>query len=484
MKRKQILNERHLSVIIIVLLVLLNIVIKSAYLTHHCIDADEPMTIISAQASFSDLLGLLKQDLNQPLFFIIMHFWIRIFGIGIVSLRFLPMLFSSLAVIFVYLIGKKHYNLTIAFGASLVYTFSNLGIFHAHDARVYGIFVFLATLSMYCYFSMIGAESKRKFAIVLTITNVLILYAHVCGIFVIVIQALYTLIFSAIRKNNFRIYFPSFVITVIAFLPYIIFKLSFVPEHIQYINGLVSVPTINNTNDILSGFSNDINNYIWFMSILLFFFLIAIISGRKISMVDKMIFGWFVIPFFLMIVIATQVHFTLIRFMIFITPGFYLSVIVAAYYLIKNKLIAKLLVVLCVCTMFATINLKSSYDMKASEAVAVVKNYKTTTTRVYILPKWMSRVFSYHYKRELILDYKNTEDRLNKDNIFLIDSVAEIDTSRFANVSNVLLFEGWNNLALLDPQNKIYNTLHQKFKKATIISRVSGYSVYKFGPKP
>ncbi len=483
MKKEKILNEKTLNIVLIILFVLLNIIIKSIYLGYHNVDLDEPTTILRAEASFSDLITMLKIETNQPLFFIIMHFWIKLFGLGAISLRFLPMLFSSLAVIFVYLLGKKFSNIVVAAGASFLYSFSNINIFHAHDARVYGIFVFLACASMYCYFLMIDSENKRKYAIPLTIINILILYAHLCGVFILIIQAFYTLVISSVRKNIFKNYLLSSVITFFAFLPYIIFILPTFTNPVQQINDVVTKPTTNDLSGFLIGFSNNFNNYLWFVSIIVIFILVALITRKEISIYHKMIFGWFIIPYFLMFALSTKIHINVIRFMIFITPAFYLSIIIAVYYFTRYKLIAVLLIITCVSFMITSVDLKASYDLNVSEAVKIIRKNKTELTKVYIVPPWVSLAFSYHYNLDILKDYKNIEKRLNNEQIFLIKSVTEIDTSSLKYVENVLLLDGWDNLKALDPQHKIYRTLLKNLKTVDTVANVTGYVVYNFGFK-
>lgn len=484
MKYAEMINKKTFNIICILLLIILNIIVKSIYIDYSCIDVDEPTTILRATASLPDLISMLKFETNQPLFFIIMHFWIKWFGIGAASLRFLPMLFNSLTVVFVYLIGKKYYNVLVALGASLLFTFSNLNISHAHDARVYGLLVFFGTASMYFYFCLIDAKSKRKYAIALTITNILIAYSHLSGFFLLFLQALYTLIIPSVRKTIFKEHLFSSLVLFITYLPYIIFMLSTAITTANYMSKAVDSPDNSQLYTFFWEFSNGRENFLIFLSILLAGTIAALITWKKITLYDKMILGWAIIPYFLMFAVSIKIRFNVLRFMIFITPGFYLAIMIAANYLSRFnlKMIGLLITIICIFYMVKNTDIKfSPYNLKASEAVAAVRKHKSDSTRVYIVPQWTEHVFAYHYNSELFKDYKNLEKNLNKDHIYSILTLKDMDKLSFDKVSDVLIIDGWNGLAIVDPKKKIYNTLLNKFGTIDTVAKVRGYTVFHFG---
>jgi len=95
---------------VILLLVLLNLVLKGIYLGEHNLDLDEPFTLYQAQGSLGDLVSMMKWDNNPPLFYVLMHYWIRIFGISPFSARSISLLFSSFTIIFIYKIQCRLVN--------------------------------------------------------------------------------------------------------------------------------------------------------------------------------------------------------------------------------------------------------------------------------------------------------------------------------------------------------------------------------------
>ena len=142
-------------------LVLINIIIKSIYLTDQSVSHDEPFSLYHAQFDFWTLIDFLKKYNNPPLYEIILHYWIKVFGISELAIRALPMLFSSLSVLFIYKIGKSFFDIRVGLAASLLFTFSSFQIWYAHDCRVYSLFLLLTVMSMYFFFKLITGPRIR-----------------------------------------------------------------------------------------------------------------------------------------------------------------------------------------------------------------------------------------------------------------------------------------------------------------------------------
>jgi uncharacterized membrane protein len=92
-----------------ILLVLLNAILKIIFIESRAIANDEPFSIFTAQMDVPALLAELAPGNNPPLYELILHGWIKIFGIGPFAVRFLPYFFSCFTVFFIYNIFKLPY---------------------------------------------------------------------------------------------------------------------------------------------------------------------------------------------------------------------------------------------------------------------------------------------------------------------------------------------------------------------------------------
>ena len=90
---------------------------------------DECFSLYYAQKSLADIVCSLSDYDNPPLWELILHFWIAAVGIGIVALRSLSAIFSTLTVIPIYLTGERHIGRGSGVIASLMYAFASFSLF-------------------------------------------------------------------------------------------------------------------------------------------------------------------------------------------------------------------------------------------------------------------------------------------------------------------------------------------------------------------
>ena len=105
--------------------ILINFYVKFKFISYQSIAGDEPFSIYFSQFNITTIISHLSSGNNPPLFEIILHLWIKLFGISETSVRLLPCLFSSITVYFIYKIGQKFFSFKSAIIASLFFTLSN-----------------------------------------------------------------------------------------------------------------------------------------------------------------------------------------------------------------------------------------------------------------------------------------------------------------------------------------------------------------------
>lgn len=476
-------NENFINCCIIILLVLFNIILKSIYLTTYNIDLDEPFTLFHSQQSFQELIQIFKWENNPPLYFVVLHFWIKLFGIGVLSARILPLVFSSLAVVYIFLIGRRFLNLRIAISTCLLYTFSNVIIMEAHDCRVYSLFVLLTVASMYFYFSLLNSEKKQYNAIFLTICNILLVYSHFLAFFVILLQFIYTIYFSSIRKKNLKIYLLSSFLLLASYLPYIFIFISRFSNSLQVGIHTPKIEFFQILHSYLETFGNGYIAGSIFL-ILLIYFMCTYILTKKItlSIYEKMILGWFFVTYLILFLVSFKFQVLSIpRYLIFLIPGFCFSLTIAIYHLTKkNEILNYLSLGICIILMNLFSNLNYSNKLESQKMVSYVTSIKNDSTLVYIAPPWIDKPFLYHYNINAFKDYNNYLKFLNDDNIYILSSAYDIDISKLKDASQIILIEGWNGLNEIDPDNEILNTFDTYFNSEATQIPFWGYRIYQY----
>src|SRR5437868_9433926 len=135
-------------------LFILNIVIKSFSITKVSFDLDEAWHTYFSQKSLPEILKIAGTDPNGPFFNLILHFWIKLFGVSEMATRSLSLILSAATAPLLFLLGKKYFNTLTGIFTALIFSFSDLHFFFSHNARVYALICFLAVLSFLMFLKL------------------------------------------------------------------------------------------------------------------------------------------------------------------------------------------------------------------------------------------------------------------------------------------------------------------------------------------
>ena len=189
---------------------------------------DEVYSIDMARLSLAGMVKAIinESDNNPPLFYTIMHFWIKLFGISEFAFRLPSAIISSFSVLIIYKLGKLLFNKNIGLFAALLLATSVLNITYSQEARAYSSMAFLALLSIYLFFQLI-ATGKRSYTIGYIVASILLIYMHYYGLFVIAALNTYYFIILIINKKVGKLGFKRWallqLVLLISYLPEINF---------------------------------------------------------------------------------------------------------------------------------------------------------------------------------------------------------------------------------------------------------------------
>jgi hypothetical protein len=480
--------------IIVLLLFFISIISKIFFLTDRNIYGDEPFTIFKAQESISDIINIVKNgEPNPPLFMILVHMWIKLFGLSTFNLRILPLLFNSLTVIFIYLFGSKYIkNKFVGIIAALIFLLSMRHFFFATEVRTYSLMSLCAAASLYYYF-MLSTEPKNKiYFIGLFIFNLILIYCHYFSVFILINQFIFLIFF--IKNINFiKIIFLNYIFLVISYIPMlkIIYEQFIISKKVTWL----LPPETRFYKLFIDYLLND--KIITLISIIIFLLSIAILiylfffkknkyALQNVSLKKYfIIFLWFIIPYTLMFFISYKVSMFLDRYILFNSIALYISIALSlgVLFLIYKPLgigisILFLLLFSCYLHPFS----KDYTYREVKKAVEYVSANMNDSTIAIIYPQWEYFGFTYYYDQNIFksLSEAEAESKLHSKNIYFIWGLENLhrvlqDKSAMKNSNNILLYVSNGNS---DNGSIIYRI--EKEGALTETKSFVGYSCYKF----
>lgn len=415
------------------ILLVLNVGTKSLYLTSQDIGIDEPFTIYHAQFGFATIIEQLKGYNNPPLYELLLHVWIRLFGIGPLPIRVFPLIFACLSPIALYYFGKRYFSLSVAIAGSLLLSVSYLLLYYSHDCRVYSLFTLLSILSMHYFLKLLTEGSKPVVSLVLFVVySSLLIYAHYFGFFVLFFQALHLLFFYRKKMLRFTGYYA---LIFLAYSPQLYVLLSRMGDTVKHGTWLGPPSGFESLYNMLWAFSN-FPFITVFCIILLIAGLIAAIKNISLVRSNKnllLIVVWFVFPFLGMFLISYRVPMYLSRYLIFSLPAYYLLLVMCTEALIKNVTLRNIVLTTLILCFAFTLDLNPDKKQRMDYIAGVIKNLKDDRTAVVIASRDFIPSFTYYYNRNYFSavqdnrEYRETDSLLRDDHVYFINEKSDLD---------------------------------------------------------
>ncbi|MBI3519211.1 MAG: glycosyltransferase family 39 protein [Bacteroidetes bacterium] len=123
------------------------------------------------------ILNAIKADVNPPLYLIIVHYWLDLFGQSEVALRSISAIAVSLSCGIFFLFCHRFFNWQTAIFATLLFFSSNELFYYAQEGRTYGLVILFCVLSNYSFMSFVKQPNLKSTAL-LGIFNAIIFYLH------------------------------------------------------------------------------------------------------------------------------------------------------------------------------------------------------------------------------------------------------------------------------------------------------------------
>lgn len=188
---------------------------------------DELFRYIWAKASLFKILT--TKEWTPPLYYSLLHYWIKLFGKEDIVLRGLSVLVQTICIPVMYLAGKEFHSRKTGLLAAFFISINSLSIYYAQEVGPYALITLLSSLIILMVIKTYKEPSNRNF-LFLGLSNIGLLYTHSPSFIFVFFEYLFFGIFLYFKNKSLikrflsqvffvlLIYFPCFY--------YFIYKIS------------------------------------------------------------------------------------------------------------------------------------------------------------------------------------------------------------------------------------------------------------------
>ncbi len=287
---------------------------------------DESQSIWVATKPLSAIIPYIAKDVHVPLYFILLHFWMQIFGTDITIIRLLSFIFFILSLPTIYIITKESSTKKIAILTIILIIFSPFIMWFTLEARMYTLLILITSINHFFFLRLYNGDGKNG-KVEYVISAALGLYTHYFFIFFLASQAIYVLYEAIyIKKATFgKIFFFLLISAGMCFLPWVIYVLT--QGGIANTQPLIGRPSTFNIFQTMVNFIFGFQKYniqavlvsLWPLLLILFFVVFTQKRQIKIHNIEYFLITTF-LPVLLVFVISYIKPIFLPRYLIFITP--------------------------------------------------------------------------------------------------------------------------------------------------------------------
>ena len=370
---------------------------------------DEAFSYLLAKQNIFQILSLTAKDFNPPLYYLLLHVWMGMFGSSEIIMRTLSFFFflGTLYVVGMFLLDIFQFSIKEVFISLLLFVLNPLLHYYAFEARMYSLLAFLVTLSFY----FLAKKSYRKYAL----TVILSLYTHYFAIFPLLGHIIFILLTD--RKSAVQ-HLKMFVKIGLYFLPWIIFVFLSKPSFGQSfwipplrLGDILNIPGI-----LFTGYERFLGfdySFLPFISLCIFGMIVYsffISHGQK--RMNLFLICWIGIPTIIILLISFLKPVFLPRYMIFITVGLLLSLVYLIHHF-PGKLKYLLLIVLMIFSLHYSAYqavLRNKGDVKTP--LLQIKNLMRKGDVVYVTHEYNFHPAEYYINDQQVYLYGKTYEEI------------------------------------------------------------------------
>lgn len=151
----------------------------SRFVTRSSLWLDEALSVDIARLPLGQLSEALKHDGHPPLYYVLLHGWMNLFGTSDVAVRSLSGLFGLLTLPVVWVIGRRKGGPTLGWIAVAVVAVSPFAVRYSNETRMYSLVILLVSVGWLLVDDVVdrGKATIGRF-VAIALVGALLLYTH------------------------------------------------------------------------------------------------------------------------------------------------------------------------------------------------------------------------------------------------------------------------------------------------------------------
>ncbi|MBI2909326.1 MAG: glycosyltransferase family 39 protein [Chloroflexi bacterium] len=213
-------------------------------LDHQSLWGDEIASVFMAGRPLEAVAQGATIDIHPPLYYYLLHFWMRVAGNSEFSVRFLSLVLGVLTVAVTFALGRRILGGKVGLLASLFLAMAPLQVYYSQETRMYTLAALLAVSSCYLFLRVLPhAHAERGAGLwqrsgacwaTYVAASTALLYAHYAGAAVLVAQSLTVFVLQRRRARYLLQWVAAHMVILLLFLPWLMIALGQLRSHPGY----------------------------------------------------------------------------------------------------------------------------------------------------------------------------------------------------------------------------------------------------------
>jgi mannosyltransferase len=192
---------RTVVALAVVAVVALGVILR--FYTHSALWLDEALTVDRARLPLGQIAGSVKHDGAPPLYYYLLHFWMRLFGQSDLATRSLSGVIGVITLPVAWLAGNRFGGRVVGWTTLVLLASAPFAVYYSTEARMYGLVILLTGCGFLALHRALESPRPGNLIAVAVVTAAL-LYTQYWSLYLVGVVGLWLLVMGAVSRRRTR----------------------------------------------------------------------------------------------------------------------------------------------------------------------------------------------------------------------------------------------------------------------------------------